>query len=67
MGCILRLGCIKGIYQGLYRGLYQGYAIFCSRVIFAPVVIFIPHLLPLPHGVYKFKAYLTFTNHCGVF
>ena len=50
MGCILRLGCIKGIYQGLYRGLYQGYAIFCSRVKFAPAVIFAP---PPPHDIYK--------------
>ena len=32
MGCILRLGCIKGIYQKWYSGLYQGYTIFCFRV-----------------------------------
>ena len=59
MGCILRLNCIKGKYQVLYRGLYQGYAIFCSRALFALVVILNPH----PHGANRFKVYLTFTVH----
>ena len=61
MGCILRLNCIKGKYHVLYRGLYQGYAIFCSRALFALVVILNPH----PHGANRCKAYLTFTVHCG--
>lgn len=66
IGCILRLGCIKGIYQGCIKGCIKG---FIKGVLFFVLVLYLhPSLFLLTHHWSNWvKKYLTFTIHHGIF